>query len=197
MFLFFWPHLRHMIAPRPRDHIWTTAATYAPAAAMLDPWRTDHSRNSPWQIFLKSKVILKFPFWHNRFSSVLVVLGSLAGHSGLKIRWSSCSLYHICCSDLIPGPGTPYARGQPKIKKKKKKERKNFLKEQKKVLKPKSIKDSSNGKRTKWRDQEYILFQESCRQSMVNKYIWNHVLEFIKLLQSFKKIRNITSYSYI
>ena len=32
----------------------------------------------------------------------------------------SCSLGHNCSSDLIPGPGTPYASGQPKKKEEKK-----------------------------------------------------------------------------
>ena len=44
---------------------------------------------------------------------------SLSPYSGLRIRFC-CS----CSSDLILGPGTPYAMGQPK---KKKKERKWLL----------------------------------------------------------------------
>ena len=36
-----------------------------------------------------------------------------AWHSGLKIR--HC---HSCSSELIPGPGTPYAVGSPKKRKK-------------------------------------------------------------------------------
>ena len=44
---------------------------------------------------------------------------ALARHSGLRI-WRCCGcglssgLGHSCGSDLIPGPGTPYATGQPK-----------------------------------------------------------------------------------
>ena len=40
---------------------------------------------------------------------------SPAQHSGLRI-WccSSCSWDHDCSSDVIPGPGTPYAVGRPK-----------------------------------------------------------------------------------
>ena len=45
---------------------------------------------------------------------------SLASHSGLGIRHcSSCSIAHNRGSELIPVPGTPYAIGQPKNKKKK------------------------------------------------------------------------------
>ena len=41
----------------------------------------------------------------------------------------SCSLGPNCGSDLIPGLGTPYAAGRPKMKKKKKKrkEKKNSI----------------------------------------------------------------------
>ena len=46
---------------------------------------------------------------------------SLARHSGLRIQ-HTCGLGHNCGSDVIPGPGTPYAPGAKK-KKKKKKER--------------------------------------------------------------------------
>ena len=49
-------------------------------------------------------------------------VGSLAWHNELRI-WPchSCGLGCSCASDLIPGLGTPYAMGQPKMKKKKKK----------------------------------------------------------------------------
>ena len=44
-------------------------------------------------------------------------------HSGLRIRCGhNFGLGHNCGSDLLPGPGTPYASGQPKFKKKKGKE---------------------------------------------------------------------------
>ena len=43
---------------------------------------------------------------------------------GLRIwHCCSCGVSHNFCSDLIPGPGTPYATGQPKKKKKKKKKK--------------------------------------------------------------------------
>ena len=46
---------------------------------------------------------------------------SPAQHSGLRIwRCGSCSLGCNDGSDLIPGPGTPYAVGQPKKGEKKK-----------------------------------------------------------------------------
>ena len=45
---------------------------------------------------------------------------SLARHRGLRIqRCHSFSLGHNCSSDLILGPGIPYAAGWPKKKKKK------------------------------------------------------------------------------
>ena len=44
---------------------------------------------------------------------------SLALHSGLRIwHYCSCSIRRNCSSDLIPDPGTPYAKGQTKKKKK-------------------------------------------------------------------------------
>ena len=43
---------------------------------------------------------------------------SLAWHSGLRIwHCCSCGLDHNCSLDLILGPGTPCAMGQPKKKK--------------------------------------------------------------------------------
>ena len=61
-----------------------------------------------------------------------------AGHwpwgGGLRI-WH-CPSFSLGCnggSDLIPGPGTPYAEGQPKKKKRKKKRKKPT--EKKKILK--------------------------------------------------------------
>ena len=41
--------------------------------------------------------------------------GSPGQDSRLRILHCHCS---NCCSDLIPGPGTPYAKGQPKMEKK-------------------------------------------------------------------------------
>ena len=57
--------------------------------------------------------------WRNGLSSILGALGmqiqSLVQHSGLRIQCCySCSLGCSCSSDLIPGPRTPYASGQPK-----------------------------------------------------------------------------------
>ena len=47
---------------------------------------------------------------------------SLAQLSGLGIRhYHGCSLGCDCSSDLIPGPGTPYAARQPEKKKERKK----------------------------------------------------------------------------
>lgn len=58
----------------------------------------------------------EFPLWWNEIGSVLGALGwSLIQHGGLRIQhWHSCSLGHNYGSDLIPGPETPYAEGQPK-----------------------------------------------------------------------------------
>ena len=61
------------------------------------------------------------------FGSAGTQVRSPAQHSGLRI-WRCCSLGlgRDCSSDLIPGPGTPYAAGWPnmkKIKKRRKKER--------------------------------------------------------------------------
>ena len=45
---------------------------------------------------------------------------SLAWHSGLRIwHCHNCGVDYNCSSDLIPGPGTPYAMGQLKKKEKK------------------------------------------------------------------------------
>ena len=57
---------------------------------------------------------LAFPLWHNRIGGVSGALGSrfdsLARHNGLRIwHCHSCSLGQNCGSNLIPGPGTPYA----------------------------------------------------------------------------------------
>ena len=46
-------------------------------------------------------------------------VGSIpAWHGGLKDLGPSCSVGYNCGSDLIPGLGTPYAKGWPKKKKK-------------------------------------------------------------------------------
>ena len=71
------------------------------------------------------------------FGSAGTQVRSPAQHSGLRI-WRCCSLGlgRDCSSDLIPGPGTPYAAGWPnmkKIKKRRKKERKRKRKEKKEV----------------------------------------------------------------
>ena len=51
--------------------------------------------------------------------------GSLPGLAqGLRIRCCCrCGLGHTCSLDLIPGPGTPHATGQPKKEKEKEKEK--------------------------------------------------------------------------
>lgn len=66
------------------------------------------------------------PWCHNRISGVWGATGkqvrSLAQHSGLGIQhWGSCGLGQDCSPGLIPSPDTPYATGQPKVTKKKKK----------------------------------------------------------------------------
>ena len=54
--------------------------------------------------------------WH--LWSTETQIQSLAQHSGLRIlHCLSCDIGGNCISDLIPGPGTPYAMGQPKNKK--------------------------------------------------------------------------------
>ena len=56
-------------------------------------------------------------WWH--LGSTATQVQSPAQHSGLRIRrCRSCSLGLDCSLDLIPGPGTPYATGQPNRKKK-------------------------------------------------------------------------------
>ena len=50
---------------------------------------------------------------------------SLAWHSRLKnpaLLQLHCDIGHNCGSDLIPDPGTPYAMGQPKMKKENKRQ---------------------------------------------------------------------------
>ena len=66
--------------------------------------------------------ISEFLLWHKVIGSVSRALGrrfnSLAWHSGLS---HSCSVDYNSGSDLIPGPGPPYAMGWPKNRKEKKK----------------------------------------------------------------------------
>ena len=74
------------------------------------------------QQFTGEKEFLELPLWHNGMGSILCVLTqvcSLSQYSGLRI-WCCCSfgLGCDCGLDLIPGPGVPYAVGQPKKKKK-------------------------------------------------------------------------------
>ena len=65
----------------------------------------------------------EFPLWHKEMGGILSTgtqVQSLAQHSGSRIwQSSSCSLGYNCGSDLIPGPGTPYAVRWPKKKKQK------------------------------------------------------------------------------
>ena len=57
--------------------------------------------------------------WH--LGSTGTQVQSPARHSGLRIwHCGSSGLGHDCGSDLIPGPGTPYALGRPKMKNKQK-----------------------------------------------------------------------------
>ena len=82
----------------------------------------------PNEQFFRNHFIFKenkeFPLWHDRLGGVSGAPGcrfpSLAWHSGLGIRHCcSCEITgHNCGLDLIPGPGTPYATGKPKKKKK-------------------------------------------------------------------------------
>ena len=59
--------------------------------------------------------------WCCLYSSEMKVQ-SLAWHSGLRIwHCCSCSVDPHCSLDLIPGPGTPYALGQPKKEEEEKK----------------------------------------------------------------------------
>ena len=72
--------------------------------------------------------------WH--LGSAGTQVWSPAWLSVLKIQCCcSCSSGHNCGLELIPGPGTPYATGQPKMKKKqkKKKEKKERKKEKKNI----------------------------------------------------------------
>ena len=69
----------------------------------------------------------KLLLWLNWVGSVLVAagiwVGSPAQHSGLEIRHCHhCGLVHDWGSDLNPGLAVPYAKGKPKIRKKKKSE---------------------------------------------------------------------------
>ena len=60
--------------------------------------------------------------------STRIQVPSPARHSGLRIlHCLSCGLGHNCGSDLIPDPGTLYALGWPKRKKKKRLVRVNSL----------------------------------------------------------------------
>ena len=64
----------------------------------------------------------EFPLWPKGIGGVSAVPGCRfdprPSTVGKKIRHCcSCSIGHNCSSDLIPGPGTPYAVGWPKKKK--------------------------------------------------------------------------------
>ena len=70
------------------------------------------------------KLIWEFLVWHKRIDGVSAVVRtqvwSPAWHSGLRIQHCcSSTAGHSCDSDLIPGPGSPYATGWPKKTKKK------------------------------------------------------------------------------
>lgn len=60
---------------------------------------------------------MEFPLWHNGIGSVWssgMQVWSPSGHSG----WVKDPLGCNCSWDLFPSPGTPYATGRPKKKKK-------------------------------------------------------------------------------
>ena len=58
----------------------------------------------------------QWDWWH--LGSAGTQVRSPAWHGGLRIWYCcSCGLGLNCSSDLILGPGTPYAAGQPKNKK--------------------------------------------------------------------------------
>ena len=57
--------------------------------------------------------LVEFLLWVNKLSGA----GTRVRSCGLRIlRCHSGSLSLICSSDLIPGPGTSYAAGRPKMK---------------------------------------------------------------------------------
>ena len=56
--------------------------------------------------------------WHC-LGSTMVWVRSQAQHNELKdLAWQQLWCRHNCGSDLVPGPGTHYATGQPKKKRK-------------------------------------------------------------------------------
>ena len=68
------------------------------------------------------------PVAPQHLGSIGTLVGSRAQHSGLRIQCCcSGSLGHDCSSDLIPDPGTPYARGWPKKKTEKPKKLQNQI----------------------------------------------------------------------
>ena len=63
--------------------------------------------------------VVQWDWWHLWSAGTQVI--SQAWHCGLRIQhYNSCGVGHNCGLDLIPVPGTPYAAGWPKMKRKKK-----------------------------------------------------------------------------
>ena len=70
------------------------------------------------------KIHEEFPLRSNGIGGISAASGCRfdpqPGTVGLRIpSCRSCGIGHNCGLDLIPSPGTPYVRGQPKKKKKK------------------------------------------------------------------------------
>ena len=82
------------------------------------------------------------------FRSIGMQVRSSAWHSGLRIpSWHSRGVSRNYSSDLIPGPETPYAVGQPKKEKGRKKKSKEKTKNnnnKKNLLKPVSVKSKTS-----------------------------------------------------
>ena len=77
-----------------------------------------HSIYFFWHVKIQSTLggpdVVQWDLWH--FGSTGIQVCSLAQHSQLRIQCCcSCILGHNCGLDLIPGPGTSYAAGQPKM----------------------------------------------------------------------------------
>ena len=83
---------------------------------------TKKQKITHWTVYLKRMGVPSVAKWVNDPAHLWGISGSLAWCSGLKIpRCGSCGIGHNCGSDLISGPGTPYATEWPKKKKQRKK----------------------------------------------------------------------------